>query len=67
MYVPFHAVHTPVNAPTEYHKIYEGVKFHDDPVKQESRLRMAAMVAKLDAKIGQFIAALRRPASAKTR
>lgn len=58
MYVPFHAVHTPVDAPDEYKKIYDGVKFHHDPEKQDSRLRMAAMVAQLDAKIGQLVATL---------
>ncbi len=60
MYVPFHAVHTPVDAPGQYKRIYDGVKFHDDPVKHESRLRMAAMVSQLDAKIGEFVAALER-------
>ena len=60
MYVPFHAVHTPVDAPTEYKKLYDGVKFHEDPVKHESRLRMAAMITQLDAKIGAFVAALER-------
>lgn len=58
VYVPFHAVHTPVDAPEEYKSLYAGVKFHDDPVKHESRLRMAAMVSQIDAKIGQFVAAL---------
>jgi arylsulfatase A-like enzyme len=58
MYVPFHAVHTPVDAPAEYQKLYDGVKFHDDPAKQNSRLRMAAMVSQLDAKIGQMVEAL---------
>jgi arylsulfatase A-like enzyme len=58
VYVPFHAVHTPVDAPDEYKALYAGVKFHDDPVKHESRLRMAAMVSQIDAKIGQFVAAL---------
>lgn len=60
LYVPFHAVHTPVDAPDEFKRIYDGVKFHDDPVKHESRLRMAAMVAQLDAKVGQFVAALEK-------
>lgn len=60
IYVPFHAVHTPVDAPDEYKKLYDGVKFHDDPVKHESRLRLAAEVAQLDAKVGQFIAALEK-------
>ncbi len=58
MYVPFHAVHTPVDAPEEFKKLYNGVKFHDDVAKHESRLRMAAMVSQIDAKIGQFVAAL---------
>ncbi len=58
IYVPFHAVHTPVDAPEEYKRLYTGVKFHDDPTKQDSRLRMAAMISQLDAKIGQFVAAL---------
>jgi len=60
VYVPFHAVHTPVDAPEEFKRLYDGVKFHDDPMKHESRLRMAAMIAQLDAKVGQFVAALER-------
>jgi arylsulfatase A-like enzyme len=60
IYVPFHAVHTPVDAPEQYKKLYAGVKFHDDPTKQDSRLRMAAMVSQLDAKVGQLVAALQR-------
>lgn len=60
LYVPFHAVHTPVDAPPDYKKPYEGVKFHDDPTRQDSRLRMAAMVSQLDAKIGQMVEALER-------
>ncbi|HEX7897818.1 MAG TPA: arylsulfatase [Planctomycetota bacterium] len=58
VYVPFHAVHTPVDAPDEYKKLYDGVKFHDDPEKHDSRLRLAAMVSQLDAKIGQLVDAL---------
>jgi arylsulfatase A-like enzyme len=49
-----------VDAPPEHRKAYEGVKFHDDPEKQDSRLRLAAMVSQLDAKIGQLIDALER-------
>jgi arylsulfatase A-like enzyme len=60
IYVPFHAVHIPVDSPEEYKKLYEGVKFHDDPVKHDSRLRMAAMIAQLDAKVGQLIEALEK-------
>jgi arylsulfatase A-like enzyme len=60
IYVPFHAVHTPVDAPEEYKRLYDGVKFSDVPAKQDSRLRMAAMVSQLDAKLGQFVAALEK-------
>ncbi len=60
VYVPFHAVHTPVDAPEEYKRLYDGVKFHDDPEKHDSRLRMAAMISQLDTKIGQFVAALEK-------
>ena len=55
VYVPFHAVHTPVDAPAEYKKLYEGVVFDKDPERQDSRLRLAAMVSQLDAKIGQLV------------
>jgi arylsulfatase A-like enzyme len=60
MYVPFHAVHTPVDAPERYKELYNGVQFHGEPAKHESRLRMAAMVSQLDAKIGEFVHALER-------
>jgi arylsulfatase A-like enzyme len=60
VYVAFHAVHTPVDAPEEFKRLYAGVKFHDDPEKQDSRLRMAAMVSQLDAKVGQFVDALEK-------
>ncbi len=60
VYVPFHAVHTPVDAPQQYKHLYEGVKFHEDHDKQDSRLRMAAMISQLDAKIGDFISVLER-------
>ncbi len=59
MYVPFHAVHTPVDAPEEYKKLYDGISFSDDPAKHDSRLRMAAMVSQLDAKIGEFVKTIR--------
>jgi arylsulfatase A-like enzyme len=49
LYVPFHAVHTPVDSPDEFKRLYDGVKFHDDPARQNSRLRMAAMVSQVDA------------------
>ena len=58
LYVAFHAVHTPVDTPAEFKRLYDGVTFHADPAMQDSRLRMAAMVSQLDAKIGEFVAAL---------
>jgi arylsulfatase A-like enzyme len=60
VYVAFHAVHTPVDAPEKFKQIYEGMTFHEDPAKQDSRLRMAAMVAQLDEKVGQFVTALEK-------
>jgi arylsulfatase A-like enzyme len=58
VYVAFHAVHTPVDAPEAFKRLYDGVTFDADPARQDSRLRMAAMVSQLDAKIGEFVAAL---------
>lgn len=58
LYVAFHAVHTPVDAPEEFKRLYDGVRFDNDPQKHDSRLRMAAMVSQLDAKIGECVDAL---------
>ncbi len=58
VYVAFHAVHTPVDAPDEYKRLYDGIQFHDDPEKQDSRLRLAAETSQLDARVGDFIVAL---------
>jgi len=58
VYVPFHAVHTPVDAPDAYKRLYDGVVFDADPEKHASRLRLAAMVSQLDAKIGELVAAV---------
>lgn len=49
-----------MDAPEEYKLRYAGVKFHDEPEKNDSRLRLAAMVSQLDEKIGQFVAALEK-------
>jgi arylsulfatase A-like enzyme len=58
LYVAFHAVHTPVDAPERFKRLYDGVRFHEDPAKQDSRLRLAAMVSQLDDSLGRFAAAL---------
>jgi len=58
IYVPFQAVHIPVDAPDEFKKLYAGQKFYDEPDKQDAALRYAAFVSQLDAKVGKFVAAL---------
>jgi len=58
IYVPFHAVHIPIDAPDEYKQPWANVKLHDDPEKNESLQRMAAFVAQLDAKVGEFVEAV---------
>lgn len=58
LYVAFHAVHTPVDAPEEYKRPYAGIRFDDDPLRHDSRLRLAAMASQLDAAIGAFVEAL---------
>ncbi len=58
VYVPFHAVHNPVDAPDRYKRLYDGIRFDADDVRHESRLRLAAMVAQLDDSIGRLVAAV---------
>lgn len=58
VYVPFHAVHTPVDAPERYKRLYEGVTFHEDHERDDSRRRLAAMVSQLDAKLGEMVSAI---------
>jgi arylsulfatase A-like enzyme len=58
LYVAFHAVHTPVDAPEAFKRLYDGVRFDADPARHDSRLRMVAMVSQLDAKVGEMVAAL---------
>jgi arylsulfatase A-like enzyme len=60
VYVPFHAVHTPVDAPERYKRLYDGVRFHVDDTQHDSRLRLAAMVSQVDAKVADCIAAIDR-------
>lgn len=58
VYVPFHAVHIPIDTPEEYKRHYDGRKFNDDPALDESYRRFAAFLTQLDTKIGQFVKAL---------
>lgn len=60
VYVPFHAVHTPVDAPQKYKELYRDVQFSPDPIKNESRQRMAAMVSQLDDKVSELVRAVEK-------
>ena len=59
VYVPFGAVHIPIDAPPEYFRAYADVRFSPDPVKDDSMRRYAAFVSQLDAKVGQLVDALK--------
>jgi arylsulfatase A-like enzyme len=58
VYVPFHAVHIPIDTPDEYKALYKDSSFFDEPKKDESYRRFAAFVSQLDAKVGQLVTAL---------
>lgn len=60
LYVPFHAVHIPVDTPEAFKKEYAGGRYFDDPKRDESFKRYAAFVSQLDAKVGEFVAELDR-------
>ncbi len=58
VYVPFHAVHIPIDAPDSFKHPWAETQFDPDPKKNESLRRMAAFVAQLDAKVGDFVGAI---------
>jgi arylsulfatase A-like enzyme len=60
IYVAFTAVHVPVEVPEEWIKLYDGKKFYDDPVKDESYKRYAAYVTHMDDAIGRIVKVLER-------
>jgi arylsulfatase A-like enzyme len=60
LYVAFHAVHIPIDAPEEYRRLYAAESFDDDPARDESYKRFAAFVTQMDAKIGELVSALER-------
>jgi arylsulfatase A-like enzyme len=60
IYAPFFAVHIPVDAPEEFKAPYRKETFDDDPAKNESYQRLAAFVTQMDARIGDYIAALEK-------
>lgn len=57
-YVPFQAVHIPIDAPQPYKDLYRDVHFHDDPAKDDAARRFAGFVSQMDAKVGEFVRAL---------
>lgn len=58
IYVPFHAVHIPIDAPQEFRDRYKNAQFDSDPEKNESLQRFGAFVTQLDTEIGEFVKAL---------
>jgi arylsulfatase A-like enzyme len=58
VYVPFQAVHVPIDAPEEYKRPWAAVRLDADDRRNESRRRMAAFVGQLDAKVGDLARAL---------
>jgi arylsulfatase A-like enzyme len=54
----FHAVHVPVDTPEAFKRLYDGQRFDADPARHDSRLRMLAMIAQLDAAVGRLVDAL---------
>jgi len=60
LYVPFMAVHLPVDAPKAWIDLYKDVKFDADPKIDESKRRYAGMVTQMDDAVGKIIAAVER-------
>lgn len=54
-YVPYTAVHVPVQAKKEWLETYKDSVFYKDPVKNESYQRYAAFTSHLDNSIGKLI------------
>jgi arylsulfatase A-like enzyme len=59
IYVPFQAVHIPIDAPEEFKRLYADVSFDRNEAKAESFRRFGAFVSQMDAKVGQLIATLK--------
>lgn len=58
VYVPFQAVHIPIDAPDRYKALYAGVDFPGNPDKTDAFRRYGAFVSQMDAKVGEMVAAL---------
>jgi arylsulfatase A-like enzyme len=57
LYVPFTAVHLPVDAPRPWIDLYKDGTFDKDPARDESKRRYAGMVSQMDDAIGRIVAA----------
>lgn len=57
-YVPFTAVHIPVQAPPDYLDLYAGKRFYEDPLKDEAFKRYAAYATQMDDWVGRIVAVL---------
>ncbi len=58
IYVPFQAVHIPIDAPEEYKNLYAGTTFAGDAGKTDAFRRYGGFVTQMDAKVGELVAAL---------
>ncbi|MFH2000042.1 MAG: sulfatase-like hydrolase/transferase [Planctomycetota bacterium] len=58
IYVPFTAVHIPVDAPKEFKDLYAGKQYFQNPEKNESYIRYAACITHMDARIGDMVKTL---------
>jgi len=59
-YVPFTAVHVPVEVPEKFVEMYRGRTYDKDPGKDESFKRYAAYVTHMDDAIGRILNAVER-------
>jgi arylsulfatase A-like enzyme len=57
IYVPFQAVHIPIDAPEKYKQLYDDVKFADKD-RTDAFRRYGGFVSQMDSKVGELIAAL---------
>lgn len=58
IYVPFQAVHIPIDAPEQYKKIYDDANVSGNAARLDAVRRYGGFVSQMDAKVGEFVAAL---------
>ena len=64
-YLPYTAVHVPVQVPMEWVESYADTTFYENARLDEAKRRYAAYVTQLDARIGDVLAALSRTGQAE--